>query len=162
MIKAFCDLNYSVKEVFRAIWDTDVRTKWDNLFTEFRLVHTQPTHEYIYYCIKTPFGITRRDWLQKRVYIEDFPEPGGLTMHFVSEAHPCMPPRPKIIRAETLVSGYILRPTGPKSCKVTIITQNDIKGLIPTSIVNRVAAKAPLDWVTNLQKGCKIIQERGY
>ena len=107
--------------------------------------------------IKTPFGITRRDWLQQRIEIHDYPEPGTIVLHFVSTEHPEMPPKKGIIRAETIISGYIIRPTTEKTCNVTIISQNDIKGLIPRALVNSIASKAPVDWVNNMNKGCKLV-----
>jgi hypothetical protein len=157
MIKAFCDVNYSAKTVYTAIWNTDIRRQWDAVFNEFRLIDTQPFYEVLYYMIKTPFGITKRDWLQRRIEIHDFPEPNTIILHFISMEHPLMPPKKGIIRAETLISGYIIRPTGENTCKVMIVSQNDIKGLIPKAIVNSVASKAPADWVNSMNKGCKIV-----
>lgn len=157
MIKAFCDIEYSAETVYKAIWDTAIRTEWDKLFHEFRLIEVNPEYEVLYYMIKTPFGITRRDWLQRRIEIRNYPEPNTIILHFISIDHPKMPPKKGIIRAETVISGYIIRPMTQRTCKVTIISQNDIKGLIPTSLVNKVASKAPADWVTNMKKGCQMV-----
>ena len=157
MIKAFCKIKYSARTVYTAIWETDIRTKWDTLFHEFRLIDKQPDFEVLYYMIKTPFGITRRDWLQRRVEIHDFPEPGTIILHFISIDHPKMPPNKGIIRAETVISGYIIRPSSEDTCTVTIISQNDIKGLIPKALVNSVSSKAPVDWVNSMNKGCKLV-----
>jgi len=33
-----------------------------------------------------------------------------------------------------------------------IINQTDIKGLVPTWIVNMVASKAPITWISKLEK----------
>jgi START domain len=157
MIKAFCDVKYPAMTVYKAIWDTEVRTKWDTLFNEFRVIDVQKDYEVLYYMIKTPFGISKRDWVQRRIQIFDYPDPGNIILHFVSMEHPAMPPKKGAIRAETLISGYIIRPTSEKTCKVTIISQNDIKGLIPKSIVNSIASKAPVEWVNTMNKGCKLV-----
>ena len=157
MIKAFCDVKYSAMTVYTAIWDTSIRRQWDAVFNEFRLIESLPDYEVLYYMIKTPFGITKRDWLQRRTEIHDFPEPGTIILHFISMDHPGMPPKKGVIRAETLISGYIIRPTGEKTCKVMIVSQNDIKGLIPKAIVNSVASRAPADWVDSMNRGCKIV-----
>lgn len=159
MIKAFCDVHFSAMTVYSAIWDTAIRRQWDSVFNEFRLIDSQPDHEVLYYMIKTPFGITKRDWLQRRVEIHDFPEPGTIILHFISCDHPLMPPKKGVIRAETLISGYIIRPSGPNTCTVMIVSQNDIKGLIPKAIVNSVASKAPADWVNSMNKGCKLVSD---
>jgi hypothetical protein len=157
VIKAFCIIPYPPEIIFTAIWDTEIRTHWDNLFQEFRVVSIQDDFELLYYMIKTPIGITKRDWLQKRILIRDYPGPGCICLYFISVEDDSMPPKPKVIRAETLISGYIIRPTIDNKSVITIITSNDIKGLIPSGIVNRVAAKAPLEWVKSLIKGCEYV-----
>ncbi|CAG9332240.1 unnamed protein product [Blepharisma stoltei] len=157
MIKAFCEVDYPAETVYKAIWDTTVRTEWDKLFHEFKIIDKTADYEVLYYMIKTPMGITRRDWLQRRIELRNYPEPNTIMLHFISMEHPMMPPRKGVIRAETLISGYIIRPMTQRSCKVTIITQNDVKGLIPTYLVNKFAAKAPADWCTNMRRGCKLI-----
>ena len=157
MIKAFCEVKYSAKTVYTAIWDTSIRTKWDAVFNEFRLIDTTPHYEVLYYMIKTPFGITKRDWLQRRIEIHDYPEPGTIILHFCSMEHPLMPPKKGVIRAETLISGYVIRPTSENTCTVMIVSQNDIKGLIPKVVVNSFATKAPADWVNSMNRGCKMV-----
>mmetsp|Transcript_14001 Transcript_14001/g.14020 ORF Transcript_14001/g.14020 Transcript_14001/m.14020 type:complete len:96 (+) Transcript_14001:1769-2056(+) len=89
--------------------------------------------------------------------IRDYPEPNMIILHFVSVDDPAMPPRKGVIRAETAISGYILRPKTARSCTVTIISQNDVKGLVPKSIVNSMASRAPLDWVKNMKRGCQMV-----
>jgi len=157
MIKAFCEVDYSADTVFKAIWDTEIRKKWDTIFNDFRLIDSNPDYDVLYYMIKTPFGITKRDWVQRRIFIRNYPEPNTIMMHFISIDHPLMPPRKGVVRAETILSGYLIRPVTQRTCTVTIITQNDVKGLIPKSIVNSLASKAPAEWVNNMNKGCKLV-----
>jgi len=52
MIKAFCAIPYSKEVVFRAIWDTEMRSRWDEVFEEFRIIDTQPDFDVLYYMIK--------------------------------------------------------------------------------------------------------------
>jgi steroidogenic acute regulatory protein len=157
MVKAFCEVPYPQEVVFQAIWDTSVRRQWDAVFNEFRLVDSHEFHDTLYYKIKTPFGFTKRDWVQRRTHLRDYPGPGDIIAHFISIEHPEAPPIKGIIRAQTIVSGYVFRSSGPNSCSLTIISQNDIKGLIPKMIVNRVASKSPADWVKSLYKGCELV-----
>ena len=157
MIKAFCKVDFTPDIIFTAIWDQSVRPKWDTLFDDFRLVEDNGNDGVLYYSIKTPWGITKRDWLQRRVCMRDWPEPGSIILHFESCEHPAMPPKKKCIRAETIISGYIIRPDGQGGSTVTIVSQNDIRGLIPKTIVNKYAAKAPADWVANMTRGCKMV-----
>lgn len=161
MVKAFCEIPYPQEIVFKAIWDTDLRRQWDAVFNEFKLIDSHEFDDSLYYMIKTPFGITKRDWIQRRTHLLDYPSSGNIIAHFISIDHPDVPPVKGVIRASTIVSGYIFRARGPDSCTLTIISQNDIKGLIPKMIVNRVASKAPADWVKSLYKGCELAKSIG-
>lgn len=52
MIKAFCALPFSKEVVFKAIWDTAIRSQWDEVFEEFRTIDVQPDFDVLYYMIK--------------------------------------------------------------------------------------------------------------
>ena len=43
---------------------------------------------------------------------------------------------------------------------LTIVSQNDIKGLIPRWIVNKVASKAPRQWVKTFIAACSKLSGR--
>ena len=57
-----------------------------------------------------------------------------------------------LYRAATILSASIVRPdpTDPRSTRMTVLLQNDAKGLIPKFIINSVTAKAPGQWRDNL------------
>lgn len=63
----------------------------------------------------------------------------------------------KVVRAETIISGYVIEQiqNDPPVTSLTIISQNDIKGLIPKYLVNMASGKAPKQWVSNLITGCE-------
>jgi hypothetical protein len=83
-------------------------------------------------------------------------------MHFRSVPHPLVPEFKKVIRGEIIISGYYIKTLSynPPKTFISIISQTDIKGSIPSWLVNKVSQKAPKDWVVNLMKGCQIIRER--
>ena len=53
----------------------------------------------MYYKIKTPIGISQRDFLQRRTILRDYPRPGVTTLHFKSIIDSRFPPVKKIVRA---------------------------------------------------------------
>ena len=122
MVKAFSSVNYSVDTVLKTMNDVEVRTKWEDLFDEYKLLSTYKDYDLLYYKLKTPFGITSRDFLSRRTIIHNWPEEGATIIYMKSIEHELMPKRRKIIRAENLITGYILRRTGPDSCNMTIIS----------------------------------------
>ena len=70
-----------------------------------------------------------------------------ITIHFKSVESDKMPPKPKIIRGETIISGYIFEEEqnkkGGVNTKLTIISQNDLKGVVPKAVINIVSVKGP-------------------
>ena len=56
----------------------------------------------------------------------------------ISTTHPDAPEKPKIVRAEIIQSGMIFRPDekDPNSCVFTILSHIDMKGMLPTFVVN--------------------------
>jgi hypothetical protein len=162
IIKTFAKIpNYTTMEVYKAISDVDIRKQWDTIFSEFKIIHYDPEkdREILYMRIKSPsVFISDRDFVQQRKKWIDFPEKNSICLHFKSVEHPKMPENKKVVRGEIIISGYYIRSSieDPESSLLTIISQSDIKGNIPSWLVNKVSQKAPRDWVVNLIKGCHI------
>lgn len=78
----------------------------------------------IYFYIDPGFGVTKRDFLQKRAVRRDYPQKGEITIVFFSTTHPSMPETKGTIRAISHIAAYIIRPVkeGANSCHLTIIT----------------------------------------
>ena len=62
---------------------------------------------YVYFLVKTPFGITNRDFLHVKKFKRDFPERGMWALHYKSVEHPLCPEKPRVIRAYSKICGYI-------------------------------------------------------
>ncbi|OEH76949.1 phosphatidylcholine transfer [Cyclospora cayetanensis] len=80
-----------------------------------------------------------------------------------SADHPSVPERPGCVRAETLMSGYLMRQcqNDPNSSTLFLVAQTDVKGLIPKWLINSTAARAPVGWVENLRRAClKCMEDR--
>jgi hypothetical protein len=88
--------------------------------------------------------------------LRDFPKPGAISIHFKSVENPKCPPKPKYVRAETVITGYIMEEeviNGQVCTNFTLISENDLKGNLPKKLVNMAAAKETLVWINNLIKG---------
>ena len=158
LVRAYAQIpNISMGNVFYHIIDPDLRPKWDQNFDKFSLIpHSRQDECEILYCtINSPFGVTPRDFLQYRKSIVD---PGVVTIIMRSAVHSDKPPISGFIRAESLISGYVIRQNG-SNCELFLMSQTDIKGLIPKWMVNMVAAKAPAQWVDNLVKSCNRLKD---
>jgi len=143
--------------MWNAIADLDLRKSWDTVFSTMEVVETNPDGtEIVYSILKAPFGVQSRDFLQKRTIVHDYPNKGQIIIHFVSVENEKRPVVKKYIRAHTFVSGYFFTElsASPLKCKVDIVSQTDIKGLIPKAIVNMFAASKSKGWVEGYKKGC--------
>lgn len=58
------------------------------------------------------------------------------------------------VRAKTILSGVLIREEedDPNSTQLTLLLQNDPMGWIPKSIVNFLAARAPVEWQETLSQ----------
>ena len=164
LIKAYTTLrNLPPEKVFRLIYDLEIRSEWDNVLSNmyiFDKINENIDHMYSLY--KAPFGISNRDFCQRRTKSMGY-KGTSFMIHFESVEHPDCPAIKSNIRAHTTISGYIIRPDpkNPGSTLMTILTQTDIKGLVPKFIVNTAAAKAPKDWTRNFIKNAERLINEG-
>ena len=83
-----------------------------------------------YKLAQAPFGVSNRDFLQRRRYELDYPQKDHIIISFQSTTHPSMPPVKGNIRGDTVISGYIIRPSlkdPDNSSELVILSQVDIK-----------------------------------
>jgi len=149
---------FSPQEVFDQIYDTEKRAKWETVTMSLSVVEKiDETSQVIYFYVKTPIGISERDFVQVRNFKLDYPQKDHIVMSFKSVNHPKMPPMKGRIRAETHIAGYIMKPStqAPNSTDFCIVSQSDIKGNIPKVIVNMASGKAPAEWINKLIKACE-------
>jgi len=107
----------------------------------------------IYYAIKSPFGVSDRDFILDQYIRRDYPEPGQVSLHVASIPHetsgkPLVKGR---VRADIKVVAYIFTPlndleTGDEVCDCFMITSVDINGLVPKWIVNMASIDVPKKW----------------
>ena len=66
----------------------------------------------------------------------------------LNATHPDAPEKPKVVRAETLLSCSIIRPDDkdPNSSVITTIAHTDMKGLLPEFVVNSAVLSAGDTW----------------
>ena len=162
LIKSISNIPYNKDIIFEAIANLELRKKWDKSFEELKIVNNDGENgaEILYMIIKPPvFFITARELVQQRKIWKNFPTTNSHIMHFVSVDNPACPPNKKYVRAKTIISGYYIQDDPNKQgCSIVgSLSQTDVGGEIPVSIINKFAAKGSKDWVKNLKEGCKIV-----
>ncbi|KAF4671906.1 hypothetical protein FOL47_001127 [Perkinsus chesapeaki] len=152
----------SAELVLYHIHDFGRRVEWDKTFNEMRLLKPTKDDEFcdtLYCVLRAPLGVQTRDFLQYR-RVSGAPSPANGAKRFLilmrSAARAEMPEVPQYIRAETVISGYIIEQAGDsRDTSLFILSQTDIKGLIPKWIVNTAAGRVPVQWVESLEDACR-------
>ncbi|CAD8163996.1 unnamed protein product [Paramecium pentaurelia] len=163
-VKGHSDLiGITIDVLLKAIHNEKYRQKWDKILLSFQVLERESAIvDIIYYYVKSPPCVDNREFCQKRILKYDFPKPGQTCLLYFSVEHSKAPKFKGHIRAETLISGYILESI-PGGSRLYFCSNNDVKGDIPKSLVNYVASRAPISWINSLRKGCedynKIMQQ---
>ena len=162
LIKCYAKIPYNKDIIFEAISNLEIRKKWDNVFSELKVVNHNGENgaEILYMIIKSPvFFVSDRDFIQQRKVWKNFPTKNSHILHFISVETPECPISEKCVRAETVISGYYMQddPENPGHSILGVLSQTDVKGYIPVYLVNKFAPKSTRNWIKNLYKGCKMV-----
>jgi len=161
---------YSIEVVDKALFDHKLRLQWDQILETIHEVETRSDGTVLLYiAARAPFGISYRDFVHIRTRRElppkkDFPENRPLVVVDMSTEHQNFPERSGYVRATTTFSGGVLEPFYLKNSQevgtlYSMITQVDLKGVVPKSIVNLFSTKATKDWFESLCQGCNVVSQ---
>jgi hypothetical protein len=150
--------------LFHILHDPEARKNWDYHYVVFERVpesmwagvgepHPDPSLDVIDAVVAAPLGCANRQFLEWRRCMKN--KSGKFMIYLRSweprNGGPAVPK--KTVRADVWLSGYIIdwwrdETTGEiLGSQVMVMTQIDIKGLIPKYIVNALASSAPRKWV---------------
>ena len=141
--------------IFTLLHDIKIRDNWDSVICDLKIIDTyDDTTDVLYSRFKASMGATDRDFVQiRKVTKNKFGYNSIIAMRSIE--HKRCPPMKKRIRANTMISGYIVKQEGDK-CLLGIISQTDIKGMVPRFIINALAPRKPQEWVRKLEKAIKM------
>jgi len=126
----------------RAVWDflhcPQYRVVWDeNRVEASRIVMVSPVGDIGYYAAKSPTGIANRDFVNQRTWHNA--GNGEFVIFNTSVPHTRKPQADGFVRAQSLVTGYLIRPAdGGARSSLTYMTMTDPKGWIPSIVMNYV------------------------
>lgn len=152
-----CDaiVHGNIELVFGLIADINKRGQWDVVFSRLKIVKVLNEHtDVMYSFLKSPPMVANRDFLQKRTIRRDI-DGFDIVIAFVSHEDADCPPVKSTIRAQTIISGYAFKKIDEHTTKLVIVSQTDVKGLIPLWVINKCASKSPQDWIKRLEKAIK-------
>ncbi|MBK8215369.1 MAG: hypothetical protein IPK71_16640 [Myxococcales bacterium] len=141
-----------LSQVIAAVTDTPRATEWMDATVESRVLRkVSPLEQIVYTHIKTPPGLTDRDFVTDARGELD-PTVKRFTVHIRSVTDPAAP-QTSFVRGEIYKSSFVL--TGIEGGKRTLVTTEihaDPKGSIPTFIANAFQKDWPIHTIKNLRK----------
>ncbi|KAJ8015688.1 hypothetical protein DPEC_G00028710 [Dallia pectoralis] len=138
--KIRCRMNItdvSAATMYDVIHDGQYRKSWDPAMVEsFDIARLSPNAEVGYYSWACPRPLKNRDVVTLRSWQITGDE--YMIVNY-SVKHPKYPPKKDLVRAISVLTGYLMKSTGPNSCSFTYLSQADPKGSLPKWVVNKAS-----------------------
>ncbi|XP_029020301.1 START domain containing 14 [Betta splendens] len=124
----------SAATMYDVLHDGVYRKTWDPAMLEsFDIARLSANADVGYYSWLCPKPIKSRDVVTLRSW--QVTDDEYVIVNF-SVKHPKFPPRSDRVRAVSIVTGYLIKATGPNSCTFIYLSQADPKGDLPKWVVN--------------------------
>ena len=150
---------FKAENIYKMFSDIALRPKWDSTPKVIKLVEQiSPNNDIIYQELNLPFPLTNRDFVQKRLYLDNKSNSEIIKQlglyerehrYFVilleSTERPEYPRKDSPVRGETKMAYYLIEedPENSNNSKITVVMCQDLKGSIPFMVINKVATKIP-------------------
>lgn len=142
--------------LYDVLCDPDYRRVWDLNCIDMRtVVRIDKFNELSYYSARTPTPLSNRDWLLKCATVVR-PENRQWILINRSVASPLCPPKAGFVRANSLVTGYLITGNAEGTgCELVYISHNEWNGSIPAFVVNTAVKSLAPSVVDKLLAACR-------
>ncbi|KAJ8255103.1 hypothetical protein GJAV_G00200950 [Gymnothorax javanicus] len=124
----------SAATLYDVLHDSDYRKGWDSTMLEsYDIARLSDNSDVGYFSWMCPKPLKNRDVVTLRSW--QVKDDEYLIVNY-SVKHPKFPPRKDLVRAISILTGYMVKSTGPNSCIFTYLSQADPKGSLPKWVVN--------------------------
>ncbi|KAG5499426.1 hypothetical protein JKF63_07989 [Porcisia hertigi] len=133
--------NVPPQVLFDQLHDAQYRATWDtNMLEGYNVARLDSHNDIGYYAAKFPWPLSNRDFCNMRSWME-FTN-GEYIIFNHSEPHPDCPERKGFVRARSIFTGFYIRPIpGETGTQLIYVTQSDLCGFIPHSVINMAMTK---------------------
>jgi len=155
ILKLVAEIPLNIDTVYNVLHDPDYRKTWDEMMIEGTLIEKLDAFNDVgYYAAKSPvFTISNRDFCNQRSWWQA-PDKSEYVIFNHSVAHPKCPEKKGFVRANSISTGYWLRPVkgNDKAMKLVYMTQTDPGGWIPAWVVNSTSTTFAPKMIDNLNR----------
>jgi len=139
------------ENLYDVIHENDYRPTWDEKMIEIKTIEQIDFYNQIsYYSAKAPWPVANRDFVNLSSWKDDTGNGEWIIMNR-KVIHKDAPEKKDMVRAETLITGYIIKRL-ESGCEMMYITQTDPKGNIPTWLINMLTTKYAPSFVETIYK----------
>jgi hypothetical protein len=154
MIKMRCEFpDIAAETLYDVLHDADYRKVWDDRMISGKVIEMLDSHNEIgYYSVKVPSPLANRDFVTHRRWRADFSKGEWIICNH-SVQHKDMPEIKGFVRGENILCGYIITRT-ENGCRLDYLAQSDLKGWIPSWLINSCSSKFAPSVSDNLHNAC--------
>jgi hypothetical protein len=151
--------NVPPQTLFHILYNCEARKSWDHHYSRFVSEWSDNDQlDIIDAVVSAPFGCASREfleWRRKNVPARNRTDRTGNFVIYLRSFDDNRPVGKNNVRAEVWLSGYLIQwwmsPEGePLGSQVLVMTQIDVKGLIPKYLVNALSSSGPKRWVKSV------------
>jgi len=140
--------------LYDVLHDPEYRSTWDeNIMEGFLIERLDENNDVGYYSAKVPFGLSNRDFVNRRSWRVKGNKQYIIMNHSV--VHPAQPERKGFVRAWSYRAGYLIQSREEGGCTLTFVAHIDPRGWIPHYVVNKIATLIAPNIVEKLAKATK-------
>ena len=155
-IRSATKIKASMDSVVSLLRDYPARPKWDSMCGEIKVLKQSPEGETVYVHNKLPWPVTDRDLVMRVEWKQDATT-GVVSMHAVG-APDAAPSHEGRVRMAAFTNDWTLTPMADGTIGVESIAHADPGGPMPTWMINKLSADAPLEAMQKI----KAIASAGY
>ncbi|XP_072126855.1 START domain containing 14 isoform X1 [Mobula birostris] len=142
----------SAETVYDVLHDNEYRYKWDKqVIKTFDIARLTVNADIGYYSWKCPSPLKDRDVITLRSWLVI--DKNYMIINY-SVKHPDYPPQKDLVRAVSILTGYLVQSTGSKSCNLTYMAEADPRGSLPKWVINKASQYLAPKVLKRLHKVC--------
>lgn len=142
----------SADTMYDVLHDLEYRRKWDsNVIETFDIARLTVNADVGYYSWKCPKPLKNRDVITLRSWL---PLENDYIIMNYSVKHPKYPPKKDLVRAVSILTGYLIQRDSATSCTLTYLAQVDPRGSLPKWVVNKSSQFLAPKAMKRIHKAC--------
>ena len=143
-IKAIGVLDFSAMDVCNFLLANDKKKSWDSMLIESKILHNYGDVRIVQESFSAPWPVSGRDF----VFAMKWMDRGDDILMVAKSIDIGVADARGYVRGEVINSGFLIKKLSATSSEVTYSVCIDLKGMIPTMLVNKMASNQ----VSNLHK----------